>query len=211
MESVAEAKEESYLFWKNLILIVVFLTIAPLTLVTSLFSLVSLSNSSRTSPEDRGQVLGKIAPSGFKVYASLPTDLPGISGAALAADARVEIIRQYLSNYNSPLFSYADLIVSAADEYQVDFRLTTAIAQKESNLCKIIPPDSYNCWGWGIHSQGSLGFTSYEEGIREVTAGIAKDYLKKGYNTIEKIMSKYTPLSNGSWALGVNQFMSEME
>ena len=211
MESVAEAKEESYLFWKNLILIVVFLTVAPLTLVTSLFSLVSLSNSSRTSPEDRGQVLGKIAPSGFKVYASLPTDLPGISGAALAADARVEIIRQYLSNYNSPLFSYADLIVSAADEYQVDFRLTTAIAQKESNLCKIIPPDSYNCWGWGIHSQGSLGFTSYEEGIREVTAGIAKDYLKKGYNTIEKIMSKYTPLSNGSWALGVNQFMSEME
>ena len=211
MESVAEAKEESYLFWKNLILIVVFLTIAPLTLVTSLFSLVSLSNSSRTPPEDRGQVLGKIAPSGFKVYASLPTDLPGISGAALAADARVEIIRQYLSNYNSPLFSYADLIVSAADEYQVDFRLTTAIAQKESNLCKIIPPDSYNCWGWGIHSQGSLGFTSYEEGIREVTAGIAKDYLKKGYNTIEKIMSKYTPLSNGSWALGVNQFMSEME
>lgn len=211
MESVAETKEESYLFWKNLILVMVFLTIAPLTLLTSLFSLVSISNSSKISPEVKEQVLGKIAPSGFKVYASLPTDLPGISGEALASDARVEILRQYLSKYNSPLLPYADLIVSAADEYQLDFRLITAIAQKESNLCKIIPPGGYNCWGWGIHSQGSLGFQSYEEGIREVTAGIAKEYVGKGYDTIEKIMSKYTPLSNGSWALGVNQFMSEME
>lgn len=211
MESVAETKEESYLFWKNLILVMVFLTIAPLTLLTSLFSLVSISNSSKISPEVKEQVLGKIAPSGFKVYASLPTDLPGISGEALASDARVEILRQYLSKYNSPLLPYADLIVSAADEYQLDFRLITAIAQKESNLCKIIPLGGYNCWGWGIHSQGSLGFQSYEEGIREVTAGIAKEYVGKGYDTIEKIMSKYTPLSNGSWALGVNQFMSEME
>lgn len=211
MESVAETKEESYLFWKNIILVVVFLTIAPLTLITSLFSLVSISNSSKISPEIKEQVLGKIAPSGYKVYASLPTDLPGFYGEALASDARVEIIRQYLSKYNSPLLPYADLIVSAADEYQIDFRLITAIAQKESNLCKIIPSGSYNCWGWGIHSQGSLGFQSYEEGVREVTAGIAEDYVGKGYDTIEKIMSKYTPLSNGSWALGVNQFMSEME
>jgi len=211
MESVAETKEESYLFWKNLILIVVFLVVTPLTLLTSLFSLVSINNSTKTLPEKNDQVLGKIAPSGYKVYASLPTDLPGISGEALASDARSEIIRQYLSKYASPLLPYADLIVSAADEHQIDFRLITAIAQKESNLCKVIPPGSYNCWGWGIHSEGTLGFRSFEEGIKTVTAGIAKDYVAKGYDTIEKIMSKYTPLSNGSWALGVNQFMSEME
>lgn len=211
MVNLSETKEESYLFWKNLILVIVFLTITPLTLLTSLFSLISINNSSKDAPEVKEKVLGKIAPSGYKVYASLPTDLPGISGEALASDARSEIIRQYLSKYVSPLLPYADLIVIAADEHQIDFRLITAIAQKESNLCKVIPPGSYNCWGWGIHSEGTLGFRSFEEGIKTVTAGIAQDYVAKGYNTIEKIMSKYTPLSNGSWALGVNQFMSEME
>lgn len=211
MENFLGNKEESYLFWKNLILIVVFLTITPLTLLTSLFSLVSINNSSKDTPEVKEKVLDKIAPSGFKVYASLPKNIPGISGEALVADARAEILKQYLSEYNSPLFPYADLIVSEADKYQIDFRLITAIAQKESNLCKIIPPGGYNCWGWGIHSEGTLGFRSYEEGIKEVTRGLATEYVGKGYDTIEKIMSKYTPLSNGSWAFGVNRFMSEME
>ena len=211
MESFSEVKEESYLFWKNLILLVVFLTITPLTLLTSLFSLVSINNSSKSTPETKERAFDITAPSGLKLYASLPSDLPGISGEAMASDARAEIIKQYLSKYNSPLLPFSGLIVSVADEYQIDFRLITAIAQKESNVCKVIPPGSYNCWGWGIHSEGSLGFGSYEEGIRTVTAGIAKDYVAKGYDTVEKIMSKYTPLSNGSWALGVNNFMAEME
>lgn len=211
MQIFSETKEESYLFWKNLILFVVFLTITPLTLLTSLFSLVSINDSSKSTPEAKERAFDITTPSGLKVFASLPSDLPGISGEALASDARTEIIKQYLSKYNSPLLPFSGLIVSVADEYQIDFRLITAIAQKESNVCKVIPLGSYNCWGWGIHSEGSLGFGSYEEGIRTVTAGIAKDYVAKGYDTVEKIMSKYTPLSNGSWALGVNNFMAEME
>ncbi|KKU47808.1 MAG: hypothetical protein UX67_C0028G0001, partial [Candidatus Woesebacteria bacterium GW2011_GWF2_46_8] len=99
----------------------------------------------------------------------------------------------------------------AADRYELDYRLTTAIAQQESNLCKIIPPGSNNCWGWGIHSAGTLGFDSFEEGIETVSAGLRKEYLDKGFRTVEEIMSKYTPLSNGSWATGVTKFMSEME
>lgn len=194
--------EDSFAFWKNLILIVVFLTITPLTLAASLFSLVSLK---KTVPVPTSSF------SGLQVYASLPSDLPSVSADTESADARVEIIRQYLESYRSPLVPFADKLVAAADKYSLDFRLTTAIAQKESNLCKLAPPNCFNCWGWGIHSEGTLCFSSYDEAIEEVSRGLSEEYFQKGYDTIEKIMAKYTPLSNGSWALGVYQFLNEME
>lgn len=193
---------ESFSFWKNLILVLIFFTITPLTLGATIFSLISLKSNVPSVPTTL---------SGIQVYASLPTDLPGISGKVQVSDARPEIIKEYLVKYNSPLIPFAKNLVSAADKYGIDYRLTTAIAQKESNLCKIIPRNCFNCWGWGIHSEGTLCFSSYNEGIEEVTRGLFEEYFSKGYDTVEKIMSKYTPLSNGSWALGVNQFLSEME
>ena len=194
----------SFGFWKNLFFVVVFFTITPITLGVTLFSLFSLKDNDIVK-------LGNISDSGIKVYASLPKEFPTVLGVATTADARVELVSQYLERYNSPLVPYASFIVEKADEYGVDFKLIPAIAQQESNLCKVIPSNTYNCWGWGIHSKGTLGFRSYEEAIETVTAGIKKNYIDKGYNTIEKIMSKYTPLSNGSWAAGVNQFIGEME
>lgn len=148
---------------------------------------------------------------GSRVYAALPDPVGKIEGAANAADARAEIIRQYLLSYGSPLTPYAQEIVDASEKYSLDFRLVVAIAQQESNLCKKIPPDSYNCWGWGVHSKGTLKFASFPEGIETVTRGLREDYFDKGYATPEEIMSKYTPSSPGTWASGVNQFLNEME
>ena len=195
-------KENSFSFWKNLIFIIVFFGVTPITIGASLYSLLSLNEN---------KVSSQPLVYGAKMYASLPTDFPSISGEAQASDARAEIIRQYLLRYKSPLTSYADYIVKTADEFKIDYRLTTAIAQQESNLCKVIPSKTYNCWGWGIHSEGTLGFSSYEEGIRAVTMGIAQNYIAKGLDTPEKIMSKYTPLSNGSWARGIEEFLGQME
>ena len=202
-------------FFRNIALIFVFLFLTPITLGTSVFSLVTLS--SETQDETKAEVLGvrndfsKDTPSGVSLYASLPQSVPQISFEAQELDARVEIVSQYLNRYNSPLGPYAKHLVDMADKYDIDFRLVAAIAQKESNLCKIIPPDSYNCWGWGIHSRGTLHFSSFEEGIEIVSRGLKEDYLDRGYRTVEEIMSKYTPLSNGSWAEGVTQFMEEMQ
>jgi hypothetical protein len=194
---------------KNIVLIFFFFTLTPLVLGVSLFSLVSLN---KFKPGLETQVTATdINHSGIKIFASLPSEIPTISGTANAADARNEIIKQYLSRYNSPLEPYANLLVTTADKYKIDFRLLTAIAQQESNLCKIIPPDSHNCWGWGIHSKGTLGFSSYEEAIDTVSKGLKEEYIDKGYTTPDQIMSKYTPLSNGSWASGVNTFLTEME
>jgi hypothetical protein len=210
MESNFYEKEESFSFWKNTILVFSFFTLTPLVLLISLFSLFSLTKYDNS---EKGSVLGinAINPSGIKVFASLPTDLTTTYGYAVSADAREEILKQYLTFYNSPLAPYVKNIIEEADKNELDFRLIVAIARQESNLCKVIPPETYNCWGWGIHSKGTLGFTSYEEGIEIVSKGLKENYIDKGHRTIEDIMSKYTPLSNGSWAMGVNQFMGEME
>ena len=210
METNFYEKEESFSFWKNTILIFSFFTLTPLVLLVSLFSLFSMTKYDQS---EKSNVLGVnvINPSGVKVFASLPTDLATTYGQVIAADAREEILKQYLIYYKSPLIPYVKKIIEEADKNELDFRLIVAIAQKESNLCKIIPPETYNCWGWGIHSKGTLGFTSYEVGIETVSKGIKENYINKGFRTVEDIMSKYTPLSNGSWAEGVNQFMGEME
>lgn len=202
--------EENYSFWKNMFLGVTFFTIAPITLFISIFSLISLSKISPDVDNDFKPNSTSLI-SGARVYASLPDNTPLVSVNVLTSDARVEIVRQYLNKYKSPLESKAEFLVSTADKYGLDFRLLTAIAQQESNLCKIIPPESYNCWGWGIHSRGSLGFTSYEEAIETVSIGLKNEYIDKGYTTVEQIMKKYTPMSDGSWARGVNQFMNDME
>ena len=86
-----------------------------------------------------------------------------------------------------------------------------AIAQQESNLCKKIPDDSHNCWGYGINSSGTLRFDNYDLALKSYAAYLKTEYFDKGLNTTELIMKKYCPHSNGSWARGVQQFIDEME
>ncbi len=210
MEITNEA-EEGFLFWKNLILTAAFFLLTPITLATSLFSLISLRHSDAVNTEVTTNYPNYLSSTGAQIYAPHTVNESSVSQAIEAVDAREEIVRQYLLKYNSPLTEHAADILAAADKYELDFRLITAIAQQESNLCKIIPEGTYNCWGWGIHSQGTLGFTSFAEGIEAVSKGLRNEYINKGYLTIEQIMSKYTPMSDGTWARGVNQFMTEME
>jgi hypothetical protein len=211
METAEFGREENFGFWKNLIFVTIFFIFTPLTLGVSLFSLVSLKENELVKQNFDNINLITTPKSGISVYASLPSNIPSVSDSIESADARPQIIKKYLTDYSSPMAPYADFITQTADKYSLDFRLITAIAQQESNLCKVIPPGSYNCWGWGIHSRGTLGFTSFEEGIETVSKGIREEYLNKGYKTVEEIMSKYTPQSNGSWANGVNTFLAEME
>jgi hypothetical protein len=185
-------------------------------LAISLFTLVTFSspNLAQKTPESgQPEVASALeAPRyGIQVYASLAAENGAVTGAATSADGRVEIIRQYLEEYQSPLLPFAQNLVDAADDYGLDFRLLVAIAQQESNLCKKEPADSYNCWGWGVHSRGVLRFENYEAAIEEVAQGIREEYIDKGYTTPEEIMAKYTPLSPGTWAAGIRQFLEEME
>jgi hypothetical protein len=82
---------------------------------------------------------------------------------------------------------------------------------QESNLCKSIPPGSYNCLGFGVHARGTLGFENYEAGFDRAARELKERYVDIGLTTPEDIMRKYTPSSNGSWAFSVNQWIVEME
>ena len=199
---------------KNLVHLAIFFVVTPITLATSLFTLTILSSQPKaTAVAAAEEQLSQIsAPRyGTQVFGALPDPLGKVGGAAVAADAREEILRQYLVKWESPLEPYTRELVEASGKYNLDFRLLAAIAQQESNLCKKIPEGGHNCWGWGIHSKGTLGFDSYPEAIETVAKGIREEYLDKGYSTPEEIMAKYTPSSPGSWAFGVNKFLGQME
>ena len=212
MKTEQYVKNEDFVFGKNMLLIAIFFLITPLTLGVSLFSLFSLKTSA-LAKDSTSQTSYLPSPfSGVQVYASLPAMLPAVSESVGVGDARAEIVKNYLEKYNSPIVSYAEEIIQVSDKYGLDYRLLPAIAQQESNLCKIIPPNTYNCWGWGIHSAGTLGFDSYSEGLEIVARGLKTKYIDKGFVTVEEIMSKYNPTSpDGAWGKGVASFMEKME
>ena len=144
-------------------------------------------------------------------FAALPKVAFEIKTALAKEDARPTLINNYLSHYNSPMTGMGDYIVKTSDVFGLDPYLVVAIAQQESNLGKLMPPDCHNAWGWGIHSAGTLCFDSWNEGINTFIKGISEKYLAYGLQTPEQIMTKYNPTSpGGAWAKGVNQFLEEL-
>ena len=198
-------------FVKRIIFILVFFTITPLTLFSSVFSLIVISNSVTDTPNVTESNLINSPKSGVNVYAALPDTFPSVSGEVVAADARPEIIREYLQTYKSPMEPYADFIVQTADKYGLDYRLITAIAQKESGLGKAMPKDCFNPFGWGIHSKGTLCFDNWEEGIEAISKGLKENYIDQGYVTVPEIMKKYAHPSSTTWAEGVLSYMDQLE
>lgn len=144
-------------------------------------------------------------------FAALPSLQNAVVDKIEAKDARVETVRQFFARYGSPLESYAQDIVDAANKYNLDFRLVPAIAMQESNLCKKAPTDSYNCWGFGMYGKKMTRFDNYKEAIYAVTKTLSNRYKNYGLETPEEIMTKYTPSNNGRWAYSVNYFMNMLQ
>lgn len=125
--------------------------------------------------------------------------------------ARIANLKSFFRKHNSPLYEHAEFIVKAADKYELDYRLIPAIAMQESTLCRAIPNNSHNCWGWGIYGNKVTRFSSYDEAIETVSKGLKKNYIDRGLVTTAQIMAVYTPSSNGSWARAVNSVMQYLE
>jgi len=127
------------------------------------------------------------------------------------SDNRVANLKAFFRKYNSDLYDHAEKIVEVSDKYKFDYRLLPAIAMQESGLCRTIPYESYNCWGWGIYGDTVTRFDSYDDALETVAKGIKDHYIDNGLVTASAIMKKYTPSSNGSWAYGVNTFLRLLE
>ena len=185
-------------FGRQAIFIVLFLLVTPVTLFSAVLSFYTLSKPVKDDTKN------------VQVYAALPVAMPGVSGSVIGDDARVLILQKYLNQNTSPLAPYADLLVETADYYHLDWKLLPAIAQKESGLCRVIPEGSHNCWGWGIHSKGTLMFDDYHEAITTVAQGLKEKYIDEGFTTPNKIMQKYAHPDSTTWADGVSMYMEQI-
>jgi len=201
------------MFKKGALLLVLFLGLAELT-----FSINSkyLSNPANilslqtTSKFDETTVITSYDEP--VVFAALPYFDQQIKTSIKTADARSEIIRQYLNKYSSPLEPYSNLIVDLSDQYNLDYRWLVAIAQQESSLCHRIPENSFNCWGWGIYGDKVTRFDSFEDALRRIAPQFTKIFLKGEPNRDPaEVMKTYTPPSDGSWAAGVSTFFDNLE
>jgi len=148
-------------------------------------------------------------------FSSPPPGEVVLGKSIVRKEARPLILKKYLESHNSPLAEHSEFMIETAEKYNLDWRLLPAIAGQESTFCRNLPPDSHNCWGWGIHTRGTLGFDSWETAIETVAKGLKKEYVNKGYKTPEQIMRKYCPRSiteaGGSWAEGVKYFINQIE
>jgi hypothetical protein len=187
---------------RKVFLLTAFTLLTPIVLVLTLslllytFSLKSYLLTLSQSP--------KVA------YAALPPASGALKMTLTAEDARVAVVKDFFKKYKSDLLPYAQNIVDAADKYSLDYRLVPAIAMQESNLCSKAPKNSHNFWGFGIYGKNVLRFDSYTQAIETVTKTLAIQYVQKGLETPEQIMTKYTPSNNGAWAYSVNHFMNQL-
>ena len=117
---------------------------------------------------------------------------------------KVENIRTYFERRNAPLSAYAKELVEAANKYGIDYRLVAAISIIESGG-GIHNFRTYNAWGWG-----KMNFSSWEEGIDKVSAGLGR-YYSRGLNTPQKIAPYYCPPNATEWARKVTFVMGEIE
>lgn len=189
---------------RKIFLVFFFFTVTEVLLFVSIFFFLSFSDK-----QNKNNL--SISRDHSVAFAALPSLGNVIQHQISQEDARVEIVKQFFRLYRSPLEPLATTVVEIADMYGLDFRLIPAIAMQESNLCKKSPPDSYNCWGFGIYGQKVTRFNNYEDAIKAVTKTLALKYKADGLDTPQEIMRRYTPRSNGSWAQSVEYFMDQLQ
>src|SRR3972149_11005098 len=143
-------------------------------------------------------------------YASAQSKV-NVLAAVGRSDGRPVIVDNFLARHKSPRSGMGYVFVAAADQYGIDYRLLPAIAFQESTLGKYMPKGSHNAWGWAIYTGEASGarFKNWEQAIYTVAEGLKSDYIDRGLQTTEAIMTRYTD-SEGTWAFGVNFAIAQM-
>lgn len=195
---------------RHLLIFSLWVTTTIVTILTAVFMLFSWPSQASEKAVTASDIQS-LGVNEYQLYAAVPESLGNFTTNIKTGDARPEILRRFLEMHDSPLATHSQALVDVADNYNLDFRLLPAISMQESNLCKKIPQDSYNCWGFGIYGDKVTKFDSYEQAFEAVAKTLRSKYVDKGLLTPEEIQSKYTPSSNGSWARSVSHFMEQMK
>jgi len=125
-------------------------------------------------------------------------------------DIRNIALTIFLNEYNSPLVNSVDELIKQADIWGIDYALIPAIAMQESEGCKRIPANSYNCWGFGIYGEKLTKFSSYEEAIAKIAKTIKETYIKNNLTNVTLLEDRWAPQSKGQWSSAVNFFIGKI-
>lgn len=125
-------------------------------------------------------------------------------------DVRISALSKFFGDYRSPLLAHVDTLVKQADLWGLDYALIPAISMQESQGCKTIPFDSYNCWGFGIYGTKITRFENYEAAISQVAKTIKETYIKKGLTNPTLLEDRWAPSSRGLWSYSVNFFIGKI-
>lgn len=129
------------------------------------------------------------------------------------SNPKVLAMQKFLIDYNSPMAMYADVFVTEAQKYGLDWRLVASISGVESSFGNIIPRGTNNAWGWKGGPGGDWSqFPNWGEGVKVITRGLANGY---GINmTPYEIERHYCPPCYANpahaWANGVTKYMYEL-
>ena len=125
-------------------------------------------------------------------------------------DRRAEILEKYLESHNSPMAPHAQTFIDEADRYDLDWKWEVSIAGIESYYGQMIPPSSYNGWGFGVYGNNVRRFASWDEGIHVVSQALREDYMDaNGLPSIQAIGSSYA--SEPNWSNKGTRFMNQLE
>jgi len=135
----------------------------------------------------------------------------------LTIDPRIMAMSSFLTDYHSPMAQYANVFITEADKYGLDWRLVASISGVESAFGNIVPGgDSNNAWGWrGINKNenGWSVFATWPDGIKEITRGLSEGY-GVTLSPFDIEPAYCPPCAEGSahaWANGVSRFMNELD
>lgn len=124
-------------------------------------------------------------------------------------DRRAEILEAYLHSKNSPMADSAKTFIEEADKYNIDWKWVVSISGNESQFGHMIPPYSYNGWGFGVYGNNVRNFNSWDDGIHVVSEALREDYMdRNGAQNIYQIGNRYA--SDPRWVNKVIHYMDEL-
>lgn len=107
-------------------------------------------------------------------------------------DIRTVALSEYFTLKNCPLLPYVSDFITAADKYNVDYRLLPAISIHESTCGKRFPADTNNPFGWNSAKGPKGRFASIPVAIDYITKQLANASPYAG-KSIRTKLSYYCP------------------
>ncbi|HLC44495.1 MAG: hypothetical protein A2722_04405 [Candidatus Doudnabacteria bacterium RIFCSPHIGHO2_01_FULL_50_11] len=115
---------------------------------------------------------------------------------------KVELLRSYLAQKNSPLQEYSEILLM-----QPNWKIILSISHAESNMCR--RQLGNNCWGIGGAKYHRF-YPTFAEGIVDASKLIQK-YNDNGLDTPAKMMRRWVGWNNHSWVRANNQVLAQLD